>query len=184
MVDGKSQILGDNTDGIGLLRDMIANLGWTLSGSRVLILGAGGAVSGVLGPFLVEDPECLLVVNRTSEKAMQLVDRFVHLGSLEGGGYELLAGRQFDIIINGTSASLADQLPPLDGNLLSDQSYCYDLMYGSKPTVFMQWALENSALAVADGLGMLVEQAAESFYLWRNIRPKTRLVIDMLRDNF
>ncbi len=184
VVDDEGQILGDNTDGIGLVKDMIANLGWMIGGSRVLVLGAGGAVCGVLEPLLRENPESLLVVNRTAGKAMKLVERFTHVGALEGGGYELLAGRQFDIVINGTSASLAGELPPLGDNLLSDKGRCYDMMYGAEPTVFMRWAAEHTAWAIADGLGMLVEQAAESFYIWRHMRPETRVVIGELRESF
>lgn len=182
-VDGEGQILGDNTDGIGMVKDMVVNLGWMIGGARVLVLGAGGAVRGVLEPLLRESPESLLVVNRTAEKARQLADEFVQLGPLEGGGYELLAGRQFDIVINGTSASLAGELPPLGDDLLSEKGRCYDMMYGAEPTVFMRWAAEHTAWAIADGLGMLVEQAAESFYIWRHMRPETQVVIGELRES-
>lgn len=183
-VDDAGQIVGDNTDGIGLVKDMIANLGWMIGGSRVLVLGAGGAVCGVLEPLLRENPKSLLMVNRTADKAIQLADRFAQLGPLEGGGYELMDGRQFDIVVNGTSASLAGELPPLGGSLLSDKGRCYDMMYGAEPTVFMRWAAEHTAWAIADGLGMLVEQAAESFYIWRHIRPETGVVISELRESF
>lgn len=176
-------ILGENTDGIGLVKDMVANLGWMIGGSRVLVLGAGGAVCGVLEPLLRERPESLSVVNRSAEKAEELVKRFAELGSIEGGGYELMQGRQFDIIINGTSASLAGELPPLGDDLLSEKGRCYDMMYGAEPTVFMRWAAEHAAWAIADGLGMLVEQAAESFYIWRHMRPETGVVITELRES-
>ncbi len=175
------QIEGDNTDGIGLVRDMIANLGWTISGQRVLILGAGGAVRGILELLLQERPAELMIANRTAHKAVDLADSFAQMGRVEGGGYETLAGRQFDLLINGTAASLAGDLPPLPNHLLTERSCCYDMMYAAEPTIFMRWAAQNTAWAVADGLGMLVEQAAESFYLWRQQRPQTGPVINALR---
>ncbi|MCZ6829428.1 MAG: shikimate dehydrogenase [Gammaproteobacteria bacterium] len=174
-------IAGDNTDGIGLLRDMIANLGWSVASRRVLVLGAGGAVCGVLEPLLRERPAQLLVVNRTASKAEQLARDFAALGPITGGGFERLPEQQFDLLINGTSASLSGELPPLPDTLLTERSCCYDMMYGPEPTVFTRWAAQHTAWAVADGLGMLVEQAAESFYLWRNQRPQTGPVIAELR---
>ena len=173
--------LGDNTDGVGLIRDMIANLGWSVAAQRVLVLGAGGAVRGVLEPLLRERPAQLLLVNRTVGKAVQLAQDFSGLGPVAGGGFDSLEGRRFDLLINGTSASLSGDLPPLSDSLLTERSCCYDMMYGSEPTVFMRWAAQHTAWAVADGLGMLVEQAAESFYIWRQLRPQTRPVIAELR---
>ena len=173
--------LGDNTDGVGLIRDMIANLGWSVAAQRVLVLGAGGAVRGVLEPLLRERPAQLLLVNRTVGKAVQLAQDFSGLGPVAGGGFDSLEGRRFDLLINGTSASLSGDLPPLPDSLLTERSCCYDMMYGSEPTVFMRWAAQHTAWAVADGLGMLVEQAAESFYIWRQLRPQTRPVIAELR---
>lgn len=174
-------IFGDNTDGIGLVRDMIANLGWRINGLRVLILGAGGAVRGVLEPLLREQPKELLVVNRTPERAGELAEEFADMGPLEGGGYSLIGERQFDLIINGTSGSLTGEMPELPGSLLTERSCCYDMVYGPQPTVFMRWAAHHAVWAVADGLGMLVEQAAESFYLWRDLRPETGPVINQIR---
>lgn len=174
---------GDNTDGIGLVRDMVANLGWTLQGFRVLILGAGGAVRGVLEPLLRERPRELLVVNRTAERAEQLVPEFSDIGALEGGGYSLIGDRQFELIINATSASLSGEMLELPSSLLTERSCCYDMVYGPEPTPFMRWAAHHAAWAVADGLGMLVEQAAQSFYIWRNVRPETRPVISQLRES-
>ena len=173
---------GDNTDGIGLVRDMVANLGWTVQGLRVLILGAGGAVRGVLEPLLRERPRELLVVNRTAERAEQLVPEFSDIGALEGGGYSLIGDRQFELIINATSAGLFGEMPELPNSLLTERSCCYDMVYGPEPTPFMRWAAHHAAWAVADGLGMLVEQAAQSFYIWRNVRPETRPVINRLRE--
>lgn len=174
---------GDNTDGIGLVRDLVANLGWVVRGSRVLLVGAGGAARGVLEPLLLEKPGELLVVNRTGARAEQLVAGFADLGPVAGGGLELVEGRQFDLVINATSAGLSGQMPELSGSILRERSCCYDMVYGAEPTPFMRWAAHHAAWAVADGLGMLVEQAAESFHIWRGARPDTRPVISHLREN-
>ena len=131
--------------------------------------------------LLQERPAELVIANRTAHKAVDLANSFAEMGQVQGGGYEALAGRQFDLLINGTAASLAGDLPPLPDHLLTERSCCYDMMYAAEPTVFMHWAAQNTAWAVADGLGMLVEQAAESFYLWRQQRPQTGLVISALR---
>jgi len=175
-------IAGDNTDGIGLVSDMVANLGWAVRDKRVLVLGAGGAVRGVLEPLMRERPQELLVVNRTPERATELASEFADLGQIEGGAYTLITNRQFDLIINGTSAGLSGEMPALPSSLLTDHSCCYDMVYGAEPTVFMRWAAHHAAWAVSDGLGMLVEQAAQSFYLWNHARPETRPVIHQLRS--
>jgi len=174
-------ILGDNTDGAGMVRDILANQGWGLAARRVLILGAGGAVRGVLEPLLAERPATVTIANRTSGKALELARAFSELGAVEGCGYDGLAGRSFEVVINGTSASLAGDLPPLPDDLLAPAACCYDMAYGREPTVFMAWAERHGAAAVADGLGMLVEQAAEAFFLWRGVRPETEPVIGALR---
>jgi len=174
-------VVGDNTDGIGLLRDMIANLGWNINSQRLLILGAGGAVRGVLEPLLREHPTEVLLVNRTPDKAAELAAEFSDLGPIEGGAYPLIGNRQFDIVINGTSGGLTGEMPEIPSSLLTERSCCYDMVYGAEPTVFMRWAAHYAAWAVADGLGMLVEQAAESFYLWRRVRPETGPVISQIR---
>lgn len=174
---------GENTDGIGLVRDMVANLGWVVQGLRILVLGAGGAVRGILEPLLMERPRELLIVNRTPERARELAVEFSDLGTVEGGGYSLIGERQFDLVINGTSASLAGEVPDLPGGLLTERSCCYDLVYGAEPTPFMRWAAHHAAWAVSDGLGMLVEQAAQSFYIWRRVRPETAPVIRRLRES-
>ncbi len=176
------EIEGDNTDGIGLVRDMVANLGWVVQGLRVLIVGAGGAVRGVLEPLLRERPKELLIVNRTGAKAEQLAAEFSDLGAVEGGGYGLIGERQFDLIINASSAGLTGEMPDLPSTLLTERSCCYDMVYGSEPTAFMRWSAHHAAWAVSDGLGMLVEQAAQSFYLWRGQRPETRPVIHQIRE--
>jgi shikimate dehydrogenase len=178
-------VLGDTTDGVGLVTDIKDNLGWPIKAKRILILGAGGAVRGVLEPLLAEHPQHIVIANRTIDKALQLSKGFAELGYILGCGLDMLEGQEFDLIINGTSASLQGDLPPLPDSLVapssdSSKTACYDMMYGAEPTVFMSWARQRGALA-ADGLGMLVEQAAESFSLWRGIRPDTRHVIDALR---
>jgi shikimate dehydrogenase len=175
-------IEGDNTDGIGLVRDMEVNLGWAVQGLRVLLLGAGGAARGVLEPLLRERPKELLVVNRTPQRAVQLAAEFAEIGELEGGAYDLIGERQFDLIINATSAGLSGEVPALSGSILTERSCCYDLVYGAEPTPFTRWAAHHAAWAVADGLGMLVEQAAQSFYIWHKKRPETRTVINQVRE--
>lgn len=174
------QILGDNTDGIGMVHDM-HNLGWQIEGKRVLILGAGGAVRGVLQPLLAENPAEVVIVNRTFTKADELAKSFHDLGNIKALTYEKLAEESFDIVVNGTSASLQGELPPLPNGLLAPDASCYDMMYGATPTPFLHWASEQGAARTADGLGMLVGQAAEAFYLWRSERPEVTSVITQLR---
>ena len=176
-------IFGDNTDGAGMVRDINDNLAWQLSNKRILLLGAGGAIRGILEPILKHNPALVVIANRTVKKAQNLAADFNELGDVRGCSYKAINGSQFDIVINGTSASLAGELPPLPSDLLNDNACCYDMMYGAGPTPFMRWAAENMAWAVADGLGMLVEQAAESFYLWRGLRPQTQPVIDTIRES-
>lgn len=179
--DENGVLHGDTTDGLGLVRDMVANLGWQLQGSRVLVLGAGGAVRGVLEPLLAEMPSEIHIVNRTVARAETLADRFAPLGNVSAGAYADLAGREFDLVINASSAGLQGEGPDLPANLLTERSCCYDLLYGAEPTPFMRWAAHQAAWAVSDGLGMLVEQAAEAFYVWHRARPETGPVIHDLR---
>jgi shikimate dehydrogenase len=176
-------IFADNTDGYGLVRDLTVNLGCTLRGRRILVLGAGGAAYGVCGPLLDETPAALVVANRTTAKAQALCE---HLRSVTRTGeavsaisYEGLAGRQFDVVVNATSAGLADEMPPLPPGIFAPGAMAYDMLYG-RSTPFLQFA-KAQRTATADGLGMLVEQAAESFLLWRGIRPHTSAVMAMLR---
>lgn len=180
--DAQGKITGENTDGVGLVRDMVANLGWTIQATNILLLGAGGAARGVLEALLREKPASLLVVNRTAERAQRLEQEFSQLGPVEGGGYEAIGARDFDLIINATSAGLSGEMPELPSSLLTERSCCYDLVYGAQPTPFMRWAAHHAAWAVSDGLGMLVEQAAESFHIWRRVRPETRSVIHQIRE--
>ena len=175
-------ILGDNTDGLGLVRDMVVNLGWAVQGARVLVLGAGGAARGVLEPLLLEGPHSLFIANRTAAKAEALAASFGELGSVAGGGLDALEGHGFDLVINATSAGLSGEVPPLPPAMLTERSCCYDMVYGPEPTAFMRWAAQHAAWAVSDGLGMLVEQAAESYYRWHQARPETGPVIRQVRE--
>lgn len=172
-------IFGDNTDGAGLVNDLTRNLVRTIAGRRVLLLGAGGAARGVIGPLLEQQPARLALANRTSEKAQLLAQSF--RGAIEAGGYPGLAGRQFDLIINATSASLSDALPPLPHGVFAHGALAYDMMYGKGDTPFLAFARSEGAATLADGLGMLVEQAAESFFIWRGLRPDTAPVLRLLR---
>lgn len=173
-------LLGDNTDGIGLVRDLLDNAGIVLQGKRILLLGAGGAVRGVLEPLLAQRPASLTIANRTLSKAQQLAFEFAELGSVAASAFEQLEG-PFDVIINGTSASLGGELPPLSDELIQPgQTFCYDMMYGATATPFCAWAASRDA-TTRDGLGMLVEQAAAAFELWRGVRPESTAVLAELR---
>lgn len=175
-------ILGDNTDGIGLVNDMTVNHDIALSGRRILILGAGGATRGILAPILDLRPNLIIIANRTVSKAQTIAAEFGHLGNVGSSDYAGLEGQSFDLIINATSASLSGQLPPLSDRLLAENGCCYDLAYGNQPTAFVQWGIARHARLSLDGLGMLVEQAAEAFYIWRGIRPETAPVINLLNS--
>ncbi len=173
-------ILGDNTDGAGLVRDLIHNLGCALQGKRILLMGAGGAARGVLLPLLEQQPVALFIVNRTPAKAHELQQQFSAYSQVEAGSYQDLAERQFDVVINATSSGLSDELPPLPPGVFAADGLAYEMMYG-RDTPFMKFAREHGAACIADGLGMLVEQAAEAFLLWRGVRPETEAVIGQLR---
>lgn len=180
-----NEIYGDNTDGVGLVRDLTGQLGFNLKNKRVLLLGAGGASRGVVEPLLKAGVAKLKIANRTPEKAQQLVQIFHGLqpdAELSAGNWASLAGSQYDLILNATSASLSGDLPPLPDGLLASGALAYDLMYARQPTPFMEWANQQGAAKVADGLGMLVEQAAEAFFLWRQVRPDTAPVLQRLRQ--
>lgn len=179
--EADGSLYGDNTDGVGLVRDLELNHDVQLAGCRVLLLGAGGAVRGVLEPLLAKGPAELVIANRTVAKADELATAFADLGPVHASSFAALAGRPFDVVINGTAASLQGDMPPLPAGVLAPGAACYDMMYGKEPTPFMRWAVESGAGMVLDGLGMLVEQAAESFYLWRGVRPATAPVITALR---
>ncbi|MFT3906933.1 MAG: shikimate dehydrogenase [Steroidobacteraceae bacterium] len=184
-VQGDGTVLGDNTDGAGLVRDLTVNLRHDLRGQRVLILGAGGAARGVIGPLLECGPSELAVTNRTESRALNLVSDFIAADPglatvLRAYSVAALAGA-FDVIINATSASLAGELPEIGPPQVHTTTLCYDMAYGSEPTVFVRWARAHH-LRAEMGLGMLVEQAAESFFLWRGVRPQTRAVLAELQQ--
>ena len=173
----------DNTDGAGLVRDITVNLAHPLRGTRILLLGAGGAAHGVCGPLLDEAPASLAIANRTVEKAIELREQFSSAkgaAELTALGYDALAGREFDVVINATSAGLSGAMPALPAGLFAPAALAYDMVYG-KRTPFLEVALNDGARAT-DGLGMLVEQAAESFFVWRGVRPRTASVIERLRS--
>ncbi len=178
------EIVGDNTDGIGLVRDLLRNLRVVLRGQRLLLMGAGGASYGVIEPLLREEPERMVVANRTVEKAIALVSHFERLQryavqGLAASSYGDLQGQQFDVVINATSAGLVDSMPPLPAGIFAPGALAYDMVY-AKRTPFMAFGEEQGA-RVSDGLGMLVEQAAESFFIWRGAYPETRAAMAMLR---
>ena len=176
--DGR--LLGENTDGIGLVRDLSRNNGIRLKGLNILILGAGGATRGVVRPMLNERPTSLIIANRTASKARKLIQQLADQEAAEGCGLDQLNGKKFDLIINATSAGLAGEVPKIPDGIVAEGGCCYDMMYGFEPTAFVEWGRKQGAAKTLDGLGMLVEQAAESFYLWRGVRPDTRPVIHSL----
>lgn len=176
-----SRLLGDNTDGIGLVTDIVRNGGVALGGKRILLLGAGGAARGAVLPLLAERPAELMIANRTLDKAQALALQFGAAGKVSVTDYPSLQ-QPFDVVINATSASLAANLPPIPPQVFAPGALAYDMMYAKLPTVFLRFAQQHGA-ATRDGLGMLVEQAAEAFYLWRGVRPDTAPVLDELRKN-
>ena len=184
-LDSEGSLTADNTAGAGLVTDLTINHGIALADTRILILGAGGAVRGVLGPLLAARPASITIANRTLARAEALVDLFAgQAGETRLEACEFRAAdAPMDLVINGTSASLQGDLPPLSPAVLGPDTVVYDMMYSLQTTTFNQWALEQGATRVFDGLGMLVEQAAESFQVWRGVRPQTAPVIDALRND-
>lgn len=185
--DDQGRICGDNTDGLGLVNDLTQNLGCSLQGASILLLGAGGAVRGVIQPLLEAGCSELIIANRTPEKAQQLARHFAQIADpavrLHACGYADIPVKAFDVIINGTSASLQGDLPPLPEAIVGAHTLCYDMMYAATQTPFCRWATEQGAARAVDGLGMLVEQAAEAFFRWREQRPDTAPVIALLRQS-
>ncbi len=176
-------LYGDNTDGEGLINDLRNNLGVGLAGKRILLIGAGGAARGVLGPLLAEQPARLIIANRTADRAQVLASAFSDVGNVDGIGLQALDGERFEVVINATSSGLAGEVPDLPASIVADGATAYDMLYGAEPTPFLRWADANGAFRTRDGLGMLVEQAAASFELWRHIRPSTEPVIEALRHD-
>jgi shikimate dehydrogenase len=179
MPDGN--IAGDNTDGVGLTRDLVENLGVAIERQEILVLGAGGAVRGTLGPILALSPGSLTIVNRTPQKAVALAQDFEKFGEIQALAYASLGSASYDLIINGTAAGLSNQVPPVPHSVLGENSVCYDMMYNiSSATAFVDWASSRGVKQAFDGRGMLVEQAAEAFHVWRGIRPHTAEIIKSL----
>ncbi len=177
-----ARIAGDNTDGIGLVTDIQQNLGISIESAKVLVVGAGGAVRGILGEILSAKPEFLFVANRTKDKAIDLARQFSEMGPITGGGLDNIRSQFFEIVINATSSGLTDDAPDLPSGTFADTQLAYDLMYGRVPTHFQKVAKQGGAKLATDGLGMLVEQAAESFFIWHQKRPQTDAVIHAVRD--
>lgn len=174
------EIEGDNTDGVGLMRDVTKNLRFGIEGRRVLLLGAGGAARGAIASLFAEMPCLIVVANRTLSRAKDLAAQFSNFGQIEAMAFDGLKDRQFDLVINSTAASLEDDVLPIPDSVFADGALAYDMMYGKGLTSFLQAAARAGA-RTADGLGMLVEQAAESFFIWRGVRPDTALVLNKLR---
>jgi shikimate dehydrogenase len=176
---GDGSLLGDNTDGSGLVTDLVKNRGIVLAGIRILVLGAGGAARGIIAPLLEHKPAQLLVANRTADRARELVTRFP-TPVLHAAGYDELEADAFDLVINATAASLTGELPPLPPGAVDSHSICYDLAYARGSTPFTRWAAQRGCAGAHMGLGMLVEQAAECFHFWRGMHPDTSPVLTEL----
>ena len=175
-------LLGDNTDGAALVTDLTRNLSLALDNTRILLLGAGGAARGVLGPLLGESPEYLEIANRDGNRAVQLAKEFAPLGDIAGSGFDAIStGKTFDLVLNATSASLQDSVPPIPPSVIGPTTLCYDMAYGKGDTAFTRWAKNAGAGRAETGWGMLVEQAAESFFLWRGVKPDTKPVLEAVK---
>ncbi len=179
--DPQGNLHGDNTDGIGLVRDLTSNLSIKLKDKSVLLLGAGGAARGVLAPLLAEQPASVHIANRTAIRAAELATSFADISNIQASGFEAIDAHPFDVIINATAAGLQGQVPPLPAGVIGPDSFCYDMVYATEPTAFMQYAVQQHCRQACDGLGMLVEQAAEAFHVWRGIMPNTAPVMASLR---
>jgi shikimate dehydrogenase len=178
------EMLGDNTDGVGLMRDLEANFGLQLQDANILILGAGGATRGIVAPLLERQPAFLCIANRSVNKAKGLAAHFKVLGPVAACGFDAVPTAQpYDLVLNATSTNLGGEAPPYPAAAIADTTFCYDLAYGLNPTPFCNWAREHGAARAVMGWGMLVEQAAESFLIWRGIRPDTAPVLKQLQVN-
>jgi shikimate dehydrogenase len=174
-------LVGDNTDGAGLLTDLTRNLGLRWNSPRILLLGAGGAARGALEPLLSLRPVRLVIANRTAERAVALAEEFTALGPVSGCEFSRLENQRFDLIVNATSASLRGDVPLIPIGVVDSMTTCYDMAYGVGDTAFMTWAKRLGASRTEQGWGMLVEQAAEAFELWRGVRPDTAPVLAALK---
>ena len=174
-------ITGDNTDGAGLVRDLTVNLNVALEDARILLVGSGGAARGVVAPLLGESPHLLVIAGRSAARAASLAQQFAALGPVQACGLETIAHGAFDLVINATSAGLTGEVPAIPGSAIHPDTFCYDMSYARAGTAFLNWAVDQGAERTAQGWGMLVEQAAESFELWRGMRPPTELVLAALQ---
>ena len=174
-------LVGDNTDGVGLIADLVGNLGLRFDRPRILLLGTGGAARGALGPLLSLKPELLMIANRSAGRALELAVEFADLGPVAGLDFASLESQHFDLIVNATSASLRGDVPAIRAGVVDGLTTCYDMAYGVGDTAFTAWAKRLGARHAAQGWGMLVEQAAEAFHLWRGVRPATAPVLEALR---
>jgi shikimate dehydrogenase len=173
-------LLGDNTDGHGLVTDLRKNLGMTITNDRLLILGAGGATRGVIEPLLTLGPTEIVIANRSPERAVNLASMFTDLGAVRGCGFDEVGDEPFDLVINATAAGLTGSVPNVDAAVIASHTVCYDMSYSKSATPFVTWAIEHGCARAHKGWGMLVEQAAESFTLWRGVRPDTGPVLTAL----
>jgi shikimate dehydrogenase len=175
-------LLGDNTDGAGLVADLTRNLGFDIANTRILLLGAGGAARGVMGPLLAAAPECIVIANRHAARAVELAEEFELLGTVLGCEFENVNDDAvFDLVLNATSASLQDEIPPIPRRVIGPATLCYDMAYGKGDTSFTRWAKSSGAGRAETGWGMLVEQAAEAFLLWRGVKPNTKKVLEAIK---
>jgi shikimate dehydrogenase len=175
-------LLGDNTDGVGLVADLTRNLQFPLTEKRILLIGAGGAARGVLGPLLEKAPALVQIVNRDGSRAEALAREFAKLGTVSGGSFTSAQTEPFDLVVNATSAGLQGKVPPVPAAVLGSDTVCYDMSYGKQDTPFVLWAKECGVQRAELGWGMLIEQAAEAFALWRGVRPDTKPVFAAVRD--
>jgi shikimate dehydrogenase len=175
-------VLGDNTDGAGLVRDLCDNQGLVITRRRILIVGAGGATRGVLAPLLALEPSEIVIANRTPERARGMAAAFADLGQTQGLAFDELAHEPFDLVINATSASLSGEVPAITADVIGPRTVCYDMAYGRSDTPFMSWAIRQGCARAIPGWGMLVEQAAESFRVWRGVKPGTAAVLAALKE--
>jgi shikimate dehydrogenase len=180
--DEQKNIHGDTTDGKGLINDLTTNHSIDINNKSILILGAGGSVKAILEPLCAQKPDKIVIANRTVSRAEELVEKFFDQGKIEACSFSDLVNQSYDLVINGTSLSLKGELPPLPDTLFKSNASCYDLMYADTDTIFMEWGKEQGATKVFDGLGMLVEQAAEAFNIWHGVLPETAPVIKLLRS--
>ncbi len=181
-LDDQGRICGDNTDGAGLVNDIKSNHACDIGGRNILILGAGGAVRGALASLIEERPATVTIANRTASRAEQIQQEFSDLFNLSVSTFAELDDKSFDLVINGTSLSLSGELPAVASSIIGSDCCCYDMMYADTDTVFVSWCKQNGAVMAVDGLGMLVEQAAEAFRIWRGVSPNTHAVIESIRS--